>query len=95
MLRAVAAEDVQRASLLRKACAERGSGEPPPKLARAVSSYPMKDDAARQRSEVESRAISEGVGDSSPRRKVAFAAIVYFGEPISQSRRLLFKENRV
>ena len=37
----LAAEDVQRASLLRKACAERGSGEPPPKLARAVSSYPM------------------------------------------------------
>ena len=30
---------------------------------------------------------SLGVGDSSPRRKVAFAAIVYFGEPISQRQR--------
>ena len=72
------------------------SSELPPELARAVSSYRMKDDAARQRSEVEA-VPSLGVGDSSPRRKVAFAAIVYFGEPISQTQRQTpaFKENRV
>ena len=34
---------------------------------------------------------SLGVGDSSPRRKVAFAAIVYFGEPICFLRKIAFE----